>query len=83
MSANYEIKTSRPDPYDLACSDCPVHYIDCWESISEEELRQLYAERMREAEGVPAWDEEWEPINPDFDGWLRQAIVDGYIRMAA
>lgn len=86
----YEIKTSRPDPFDLACSDCEIHYIDCWEDITLEELRQLHAEQVEMDDHLPDWasDEmaeeyEWKPTIRDFDEWLRKSIEDGDIRVNA
>ncbi len=89
-SMKYEIKTSKPDPFDLMCGDCEVHDIECWEDTTIEELRQLHAEQMADDANTPDWEIEemkadggWEPTIPDFEGWLRKAIADGYIRAKA
>ena len=89
-SMKYEIKTSMPDPFDLACSDCEVHYMECWEEISVEELRQLHAEQLADDANTPDWEIEemkanggWNPTIPDFEMWLRQGILDGCIRTKA
>ena len=89
-TAKYEIKASRPDPFDLMCSDCEVHYMECWEDITIEELHQLHDEQMADDVNTPDWEIEelkangnWEPTIPDFEKWLRQAIADGYIRAKA
>lgn len=68
----YEIKIVEPDPFDIMCSDCPVHDIAWWDGVDSEELRRIHKEQM-----------EYEPTNPDFDAWLRQAIEEGWIRIAA
>lgn len=85
----YEIKTSRPDPFDLMCSDREVHYIECWENITIEELRQLHSEQLAMDENTPDWviedmkkDGGWEPTIQNFDEWLRKSIEDGDIRIA-
>lgn len=49
----YEIMTSMPDPFDLMCSDCEVHYIECWEDITIEELHQLHDEQMTDDTNTP------------------------------
>lgn len=86
----YEIMTSMPDPFDLMCSDCEVHYIECWEDITIEELHQLHDEQMTDDTNTPDWEieemkahGEWKPTIHDFEMWLRQAIADGCIRAKA
>lgn len=85
----YEIKRFGDDPFDIMCSDCPVHQIEWWEGVTLEELRNAHAEEMEMDAAIPDWMVkemqemgEWNPANPDFGEWLKQSIAAGYVRPA-
>lgn len=78
----YEIKIVEADPFDIMCSDCPVHEIEWWDNVSLEELRMLHKEQMELDEQMKD-QADWELTPQDFDTWLHQSIKDGFIRIAA
>ena len=85
--ARYEVKREMADPFDLMCSDCEVHYIECFEEITEEELREEHSYMVAEDGWLPEFQKAvmaeefgWEPTNPDFDQWLQESIAEGYVR---
>lgn len=69
-ASGYQILRSDPDGYDLAYGEGPVNYIDYWEDVSLEDLRQIHKEDLGYAPGVDS----------NFDRWLASEIKDGYIR---
>ena len=86
----YEIKKYGSDPFDIMCSDCPVHEIEWWESATLNDLHIVHAEELEMDAYMPDWmveemqaDCEWRPTNPDFDEWLKDEIERGYVRIAA
>lgn len=85
----YKIKCSGPDPFDLMCSDCSEHEIEWWEDITLEKLRDTHDEQVMMDKATPDWmiqemQEQgiWNPTNPNFEAWLEQSIVEGYIEVA-
>lgn len=91
VTARYEIKRFGNDPFDMMCSDCPVHEIWWWEGATLEELHNIHDEQVAMDETIPEWaihewqdqGDEWKPTNPDFDAWLKESIAEGYIREVA
>lgn len=85
----FEIKVSGADPFDIMCSDCPVHEIEWWESATLENLHDAHAEELEMYEALPDWvrnemlAEGWRPMPADFDEWLKQSMANGYVRFAA
>ena len=85
----FEIKQFGADPYDIMCSEGPVHEIEWWEPATLKDLHDIHAEQL-EMDGVlPNWArdemlaEDWTPTPADFDEWLKQSMVSGYVRLAA
>lgn len=86
MAKMYEMKSYKPDPFDLMCSDCEVNYIPCFEKVTEEDLREehhyMVLQDMYEMDyGNGSTPEEWKPTEPDFEKWLQQSIENGEIRV--
>lgn len=88
MSKVYMVKYEKADPFDLMCSDCPVNYIECFEEMSELELREEHTQMIGEDAAIPDWERErmadqfgWTPTNPDFDKWLEECIAEGHIKV--
>ena len=86
----YQVKREAADPFDIMCDDCPVHYIEYFEDVTEDELREDHSYMVAEDKWVPeeqkqAMAEEfgWEPTEPDFDKWLERCIAEGYVRVVA
>ena len=86
----YEVKREAADPFDLMCSDCEVHYIEYFEEITEDELRDEHAYCVIEDKYMQEWEKEamaeqfgWTPTEPDFNKWLQQCIASGYLREVA
>ena len=86
----YEMKRTEADPFDLMCSDCEVHYIEYWEAVTEEELREEHGYLVIEDKYIPDIQKEimkeecgWEETETDFDKWLEKSIADGWIRRVA
>lgn len=86
----FEIKVFGYDPFDIMCSDCEVHEIWWWEGVTVDDLRRTHEEHMEMDAATPAWaiedmkaQGEWEPTPLDFEEWLRKAIKDEYVRVAA
>lgn len=86
----YEIKCFGVDPFDMMCSDCPVHEIEWWEYTTLENLRNVHADELEMDAAMPDWmvkemqgQGAWHPANPNFDEWLKQSIAVGYVRTAA
>lgn len=89
-TVKYEVKCSGSDPFDIMCSDCPVHEIEWWEEATMEDLRNVHAEELEMDAATPDWAVKdmreqglWNPTNPDFKEWLKERIVSGYVRIAA
>lgn len=87
MSKMYEVKRESADPFDIMCSDCEIHYIECWEQVSEEELREDHLYDLGADSCIPENEKKvmaeefgWTPAPEDFNEWLAQAIADGYVR---
>lgn len=85
----YEIKVSGSDPFDIMCSDCPVHEIEWWENATLEDLHDAHNEELAEDAAMPDWmaeemkaQSEWHPAPHSFDEWLKERIEEGYIRTA-
>lgn len=83
----YEVKKIDMDPFDLMCGECPVHELEYWEAVTEEELLEQHAEMIIADKYIPERDREalkdeygWEPAEEDFNEWLEHSIRDGYIR---
>lgn len=86
----YNVKRFASDPFDVMCSDCPVHEIEYFEQVSEEQLREDHLYMLGVDASIPDWergmmeaDGTWEPTEPDFDKWLEQCITEGYIQAIA
>lgn len=88
MSKYYEMKRECADPFDLMCSDCPVTYIEYWERVTLDELKEdhsylVIADKYIPEQHIDCMKEEfdWQPTPEDFDEWLHKSIEDGYIRI--
>ncbi len=86
----YEIKRTGADPFDIMCSDGPVHEIEWWEDATLEDLHNTHAEEMEMDAATPDWmaeemwkQGEWHPANSDFNEWLKEQIESGYVRIVA
>lgn len=86
----YEVKRMTADPFDLMCSDCEVHYIEYWEVITEEELREMHSYMVIEDKYIPDIQKEimkeecgWEETETDFGKWLEEQIEEEWIRRVA
>lgn len=86
----YEIKRFGNDPFDIMCSDCPVHQIEWWEGATLEDLRNAHAEELEMDASTPDWavkemqeQGEWNPTPASFEEWMEQSIASGYVRVAA
>ena len=79
----YEVKREMADPFDLMCSDCDVHYIECFEEVTVEELKEEHAYMVIEDKWMPENQKQamadelgWETTEPDFNKWLEQCIAE-------
>ncbi len=86
----YEVKKYGSDPFDIMCSDCPVHEIEWWEGATLDDLHGTHAEELEMDAATPDWmieemqeQGEWHPATPDFDEWLKEQIENGYVRTVA
>ena len=86
----YQMKRECADPFDLMCSDCEVHYIESWEDVTVEELREDHSYMVAEDEWLPENQKEvmneefgWKPTEKDFNKWLKQNIIEGNIKVVA
>lgn len=86
----YEIKRFGSDPFDVMCSDCPVHEIEWWESVTLDDLHTQHEYELAADASLPGWlvqemraCGEWNPTPLDFGEWLRQNIAEDHVRVAA
>lgn len=88
----YEIKRYASDPFDIMCSDCPLHEIEYWEEASIEKLHQLHEEFIEIDKHTPDFEkesykdmlgEEWRDTPVDFEEFLKEEIASGHIREVA
>lgn len=74
ITASYELLTSEPDPYDLACGDVPVHHMDVYNDVSLDELHQIHEQDIAYGDYTD------DPIH-DFNQWLEYMIKSEYVRV--
>lgn len=82
----YQMKRECADPFDLMCSDCEVHYIESWEDVTIDELKEDHSYLLVSDKWVQGWEKEefgWEPTEPDFNKWLKKEVVNGNIKVVA
>lgn len=88
----YEVISYASDPFDIMCSDCPVHEIEYWTEASLEELHQFHKECMEVDEYTPDFEKEeyeamtgekWRNTPADFKEFLKEEIASGHIREVA
>lgn len=72
LNDTYQILTSMPDPFDMACDDCSVHEIEYWENASLDLLHELHNEYF----------ESGEFSSTDFVQFLEYGVQEGFIRIA-
>lgn len=86
----YEMKQYASDPFDVMCGDCPVHEIEYWQEVTEDELKEEHLYQLGADASMPDFEREmmqaegnWWPTPEKYEDWLAECIKDGCIREVA